>query len=346
MSLNSPAPLSEPKQLASDEEYNSWLKSLGHVKYNDDWIPLPISSDQDARLRITALSLGSLDMEKHYIAYEEEPSHELLHLPDYGFIIEREVDGKVVNRVLFDLGLKQVDQPMKEAYKKSQEKFRAKTGKSAPELLQDELKLSLEQIDAVILSHTHFDHIGDLTQFPASVELVLGADSPSGQELAEQLDVPMSCLEARTVRILNREKDDWVKIGAGWSAVDYFGDNTMLLLHCPGHYKGHIAALVQHSPNNWLIFGGDCCHLHTQLKDVKIGVFPSFGNQKRFTTLDYDIEDAYISLSRLSRMEQEKNILVFIAHDELLHKHMNSQGQVTRLAGDEKEFNRLKASVS
>ena len=54
-----------------------------------------------------------------------------------------------------------------------------------------------------------------------------------GEQLAEEMDVPLSVLESRTVRQLSRTEDKWVTVGS-LKGIDYFGDGSLWVLDTPG----------------------------------------------------------------------------------------------------------------
>lgn len=93
--------------------------------------------------------------------------------------------------------------------------------------------ISLSSIDAVIMGHAHMDHIGYLTPFPPSTELVVGPGQELGAHLAEEMDVPLSTIEERRVRALSFTEDKWETIGS-FQGIDWFGDGSFWILDTPG----------------------------------------------------------------------------------------------------------------
>lgn len=82
------------------------------------------------------------------------------------------------------------------------------------------------------MGHAHFDHIGDVASLP-SASLIVGPGSTVGTALADELDVPVSVLEQRSVKALSRADDEWRVVGS-LEGVDYFGDGSLWLLDTPG----------------------------------------------------------------------------------------------------------------
>ena len=54
-----------------------------------------------------------------------------------------------------------------------------------------------------------------------------------GEQLAQEMDVPLSVLESHPIRQLNRTEDKWVTVGS-LQGMDYFGDGSLWLLDTPG----------------------------------------------------------------------------------------------------------------
>jgi glyoxylase-like metal-dependent hydrolase (beta-lactamase superfamily II) len=128
-----------------------------------------------------------------------------------------------------------------------------------------------KDIEAVIWSHHHFDHIGDPSTFPPSTELVVG---PGVRDLCwpgfpTRLNAPVldSDIAGRTVREIDftaASSAAVCKVG-GFDAWDYFGDGSFYLLDAPGHSVGHLCALarVTHSQeegDSFVFMGADACH--------------------------------------------------------------------------------------
>ncbi|CAN8097745.1 unnamed protein product [Discula destructiva] len=125
-----------------------------------------------------------------------------------------------------------------------------------------------KEIDSVIWSHSHFDHIGDTSTFPSTTELVVGPGfkefAMPGYPTKEDAPVTEADLGGREVREISFSQQD-LKAGA-FPAYDFFGDGSFYLLDAPGHCLGHMAGLARTSKagqgsaddaDTFIMMGGD-----------------------------------------------------------------------------------------
>lgn len=131
----------------------------------------------------------------------------------------------------------------------------------------DEVGVHSTEIDAVIWSHNHFDHIGDMTRFPPSTELVVGPGvrgaSFPGFPTRDDAIVLDADADGRKVREI--VFDGRLKVGR-FEAFDFFGDGSFYLLDAPGHAQGHLCALARTTAGptdgdqSFVFMGADACH--------------------------------------------------------------------------------------
>ncbi|KAL3464864.1 beta-lactamase-like protein [Aspergillus heterothallicus] len=135
---------------------------------------------------------------------------------------------------------------------------------------------TLAAIEAVIWSHHHFDHVGDISPFPKSTKIIIGPGFTHHYVPGYPTNPSSTLLEAqwqdRELHELSFQNAPPLKIGS-FDAIDYFGDASFYLLHAPGHTFGHLAALARvtadpdnPSANSFVFMGADTCHFSAQFR--------------------------------------------------------------------------------
>jgi N-acyl homoserine lactone hydrolase len=105
-------------------------------------------------------------------------------------------------------------------------------------------------INYLVLSHYHWDHIGNAGEFAASTWLVYKGDRDQmfGKEARAYPWFPQySALEHGRTQILNGD-------------YDVFGDGTVVVLATPGHTEGHCSLLVRLRNTGPVVLSGDLYH--------------------------------------------------------------------------------------
>ncbi|CAG9984539.1 unnamed protein product [Clonostachys byssicola] len=188
-----------------------------------------------------------------------QPGHEKINMKTMCFLLEHKTS-EASEYVLFDCGSR------KDFWNGSPTASRM-IGGHVPSLIVEkgvdeilvEGGLDLSQLKALIWSHWHWDHIGDASKFPATVDIVVGPgfkenytpgypEDPRGVVLAKDM-------EGHEIFEPSFEQDV-----AGFGAYDFFGDGSFYLLDVPGHAIGHICGLARTTTDTFVLLGGDCCH--------------------------------------------------------------------------------------
>ncbi|KAK7026514.1 hypothetical protein VNI00_015594 [Paramarasmius palmivorus] len=273
------------------------------------------------------------------------PGRENLPVPTFAFLIEH---GE--RRIMFDLGIrKDLDKlpPAQLASLSALPEFNLTVERDVVEQLTDE-GIQPSDIDTVIWSHTHLDHIGDMSKFPPTTTLVIGP----GSDRASYPTMPKAMLldsDFAGHEIHELSFSDASIVIGGLPALDFFGDGSFYVVDMPGHCPGHIVGLARVTPTTFILLGGDTCHhpgemrpnplvhktfpcpehiLASTRQTVSTKYFSTGGSQfdlaKRTTPLlsvpsgqsfYTDRETSIQSIKVLSELDADPNIFVAIAHD-------------------------------
>lgn len=196
--------------------------------------------------------------------------------------------------------------------------------KDIVELLEEGPVLA-SSISTVVLSHIHFDHVGDPNKFPDAVLLAgPGSKAVSGVGWPRDPLSPFlsSVTEHPHYRELSFETDAWAPWGPFARAHDFFGDGSFYLIDTPGHLPGHMGGVAFTGPDEWVVMGGDCCHhrsllMHTRPMSVTCGPAGEVG-------FHLDPDSAKRTLGTIRKLENESggNVLIALAHDSYLRGRM------------------------
>ncbi|KAJ7654497.1 beta-lactamase-like protein [Mycena polygramma] len=285
------------------------------------------------------------------------PGHESLTVPMFSFLVEHKSSQK---RLMFDLGMRNDTENFAPRVEKLITSGFAEVPphKGIHELLE-EGGIPLSSIDAVIWSHSHFDHIGDMSKFPDTTELIIGSET----DTATYPQSPNANLQDSDLAGRQVTKIDFAAANLTFSdlkAIDYFGDGSFYLLGTPGHMLGHLTALARVTPTTFIALGGDTfhhvgearprplfqkhfpCPAHL-LEETKSsistdyfwsphshdGAFDLPSRAQQLLALS-DLPDSFyadpvtsqVSLEKVATFDADPDIFVVIAHDASLRSHI------------------------
>ncbi|SPQ24134.1 2b39dff3-ee1e-4787-827f-2a7d9516924a [Thermothielavioides terrestris] len=240
---------------------------------------------------------------------------------------------------------------------------RCRTDKNVSEILDEHAALTgvrSADIEAIIWSHHHFDHIGDPSTFPASTDLVVGPGVKAACWPAYPTNPHSLILDADAAGRTVREVDFGaapLRIGR-FDAVDYFGDGSFYLLDAPGHSVGHLTALARVTAAgdggddaSFVFMGADACHHPGVLRPTKYLPLPAQVSLSQpppriccpgealqrihrsgdpaepffhvSTVLFPDHEAAMDTVEKITELDANDNVFVILAHDESLRGHID-----------------------
>jgi len=156
---------------------------------------------------------------------------------------------------------------------------------------------SADKVKAVITSHSHLDHIGNIKLFPNAVHVIQKKElyqawwpekfqRPGDVFVMKDFDGP-----ARDFNYLELEGD-----------YDLFGDGSITVLSTPGHTLGHQSVRVRFPNGKTLIMAQDAIWFKENLEGYPAG-------------LNYSVKDYNASINRLKMMRDLENGELFFGHD-------------------------------
>ena len=315
---------------------------------------------QSAQSSITvhALSAGSLTLpDRNFIHPCDDPTSRRT-VPSMSFLIQHtplSPDSRTT-RILFDLGIRDPVSEYSDPIRKHCENRQPIS--TTPNVVSSLGKGGLrpEDIDFVILSHVHWDHIGKPSDFSdARTSFVVGygaLDLLSGKSsvnrgshchfeanllpLDRTIELPNPELtflpspptsggdpdfpENLTGRARNSRLPSWRPLSLFPHALDFFGDGSLYIINAPGHLPGHINILVR-VRDEWVYLAGDSCHdLRLLTGEKEIAEWQD--EQGQTCCIHADKKAADITLKRIRRLQMGEDktlggVEVVFAHDAL-----------------------------
>jgi glyoxylase-like metal-dependent hydrolase (beta-lactamase superfamily II) len=154
-----------------------------------------------------------------------------------------------------------------------------------------------ESVKAVITSHAHLDHIGNIKLFPKAVHVIQKKElyqawwpekfqREGGAFVMGDFDGP-----ARDFNYLELDGD-----------YDLFGDGTIVVLSTPGHTLGHQSVKVKLPSGQTLVMAQDAIWFKENMEGYPAG-------------LNYSVKDYNNSVQRLKMIRDLENADLFFGHD-------------------------------
>ncbi|GGB57058.1 N-acyl homoserine lactonase family protein [Blastomonas aquatica] len=158
-----------------------------------------------------------------------------------------------------------------------------------------QLKIDPAQITHVGLSHYHFDHSGQLAEFPGAT-LIVGKG-----------DWTVLTTDPGSYGADPKPFTHWIsgggKVEQATTDKDVFGDGTVTMLRLPGHTPGHSGLLVRLKDTGPVLLTGDLAHFSENYASNGVPTF----NVNRAETL--------ASLDRFKKLADNLKATVIIQHE-------------------------------
>ncbi|KUJ11209.1 uncharacterized protein LY89DRAFT_239627 [Mollisia scopiformis] len=309
-------------------------------------LSLPAPSEKQTYVTISALEAGHLTLPEHLFVTNAAPEKRTT-VPSLAFLIRHPSPSKILpsqsTNLIFDLGLKR-------DFTKYRTAQQHHASQRQPTITSLDAAASLraggvdpeKDVDTVILSHVHWDHVGTPSDFPNSNFVVgsgtlhllaNGAGPLYPAELFNADELPFD----RTYELPSSNSSDagkaakqqtahkWEPLADFPAVVDYFGDGSVYVVDSPGHLIGHVNLLARISPTKWVYLGGDCCHdVRILTGESDVAMYDDGRGGLRSVHLDTDAAKETISRigGLLKRGEVvtdgggEVDVEVVVAHDK------------------------------
>jgi len=256
---------------------------------NEHMFRLPEAGVNQAYVTVSALQGGHLTLPEALFITNAEPGKRAT-VPSLAFLIQHPANGeKKDTRLVFDLGLKRDSKGYAPAQQHQiSQRQPISVHPDVADSLRDGGLNPAEDIEEVMVSHVHWDHIGTSSDFPRS-KFIVGAGTlhvlhhgagplyPSEifnkHEFPTERTYELPPTDKYTASIASKQQTEhyWQPLANFPTALDYFGDGSLWVIDTPGHITGHVNLLARKAPHQWVYLGGDCCH-DTRILEGESGI--------------------------------------------------------------------------
>jgi N-acyl homoserine lactone hydrolase len=160
-----------------------------------------------------------------------------------------------------------------------------------------ELGIKPQEISQVAISHYHYDHAGQLPDFPNATLLI----SEKDWEVVSRQEEGLPFFQLPNFAPWLSDGGSKVKTIA--KDEDVFGDGSVLIMATPGHTPGHNALLVRLPETGDVMLTADLYHFEEQITNHGV---PQY---------NYNREQTLASMARFDQTAKVLNAKVVIQHD-------------------------------
>lgn len=308
---------------------------------------------------VHALSAGHLTLPEAFFITPLDDHSARSTVPSLSFLIQHtsQETGKTT-RIVFDLGIRKRITDYAEPIYKHTRTRQPLSGEPDTISSLGQGGLSPDDIDLVMFSHLHWDHIGTPSDYPQStyvigpgaMSLVNGEKSPSNgshshfeegllpaERTIELHDTNTATreynhLDPKTSELISLFTKPWTSKAPFEDAMDIFNDGSVYIVSAPGHLDGHINLLCRLDSRKYVYLAGDACHdrrLLTGDKDIATWTDPAFPG--RVCCIHSDREAAKRTLGTIRTAMEDSmelgEVEVVLAHDAAWEKDAKGRGR-------------------
>ncbi|KPM31058.1 AttM/AiiB family protein [Croceitalea dokdonensis DOKDO 023] len=193
--------------------------------------------------------------------------------------------------LMWDAGLPEMLVGMPEPYTDPSGAFTV-SRKDSVEAQLATINMTLDDIDYLALSHTHFDHSGHAEKLTKALWLVQEAeyDFVMSEEVRKNnADVHNAVNDLTNVKKLNGDHD-------------VFGDGTVVIKSMPGHTPGHQVLYLELDEHGPLLLTGDLYHFYENREYKRVPIF------------NHDVKQTMESMAAFEAFAVEKGAKVYLQH--------------------------------
>ena len=150
----------------------------------------------------------------------------------------------------------------------------------------EQLGVKPGDIKYLAISHTHPDHIGNVTLFPQSMLLV--------QKAEYEWPTPLGAGRFKPEHPVTKLEGD----------KDVFGDGSVIIISTPGHTPGHQSLLVKLPNTDAVLLSGDAVH------------FKSNWDNRAVPSMNFDKDKTVASMQRMADILAKEKAQLWINHDK------------------------------